>query len=47
MRIVYDPAKRDAALAEVAPNVVLPGRTKPVAALLAELLSDEQITRLA
>jgi 2-amino-4-hydroxy-6-hydroxymethyldihydropteridine diphosphokinase len=35
-----------APLAEIAPALVLPGQRKPVAALLAELISDEQLTRL-
>ncbi len=36
-----------APLAEIAPEFVLPGQTKSVATLLAELISDERLTRLA
>ena len=33
-------------LCEIAPALILPGQSKPVAALLAELKSDEVLTRL-
>jgi 2-amino-4-hydroxy-6-hydroxymethyldihydropteridine diphosphokinase len=33
-------------LAEIAPDLVLPGQTKPVSALLAELSSAESVTRV-
>jgi len=36
-----------APLAEFAPDFVLPGQTRNVAALLAELITDERLTRLA
>jgi 2-amino-4-hydroxy-6-hydroxymethyldihydropteridine diphosphokinase len=33
-------------LAEIAPDLILPGQTRPVATLLAALQSDEQVVRL-
>lgn len=36
-----------APLAEIAPQFIFPGQTKSVATLLAELITDERLTRLA